>query len=326
MSTVQSSAQKWHAFVAMCFDNRLDHIYLKVVKPILSAHSFFCCRADEIKDEGHIVNQIKDAIQKSDLIVCDLTFNNPNVFYELGFAHSLGKSTIMLSQKPADIPFDIRCMRVIQYEDTNTGLLDLRDNFEKHVESAEKSLGKESQYSAPVLEFSVTHDDLSFQRQCLFSVSVDTRRYAIKFLGDCSDKDSYKTIERISGIESNSDIVRDAYTALYKIDSLQAHKTLIEEGLRTQKDYLVRERVVSLLGNYDPDEKLLKQMHDQATDSSWGVRRNVCMVLGKWAKKESLSKLEMMLGDPELQVRLLASEAIATVQQRQAVPQQVAKT
>lgn len=65
------------AFVAMCFDGRLQHVYHKVVKPVLENHEFSCVRADEIGDVGVIMDQIRDAIKKAELIICDLTFENP---------------------------------------------------------------------------------------------------------------------------------------------------------------------------------------------------------------------------------------------------------
>ena len=312
MSAEESNAKQLQAFVAMCFDTRLDHVYHKVVRPVLEAHCFSCNRADEIAEVGQIVDQIKGKIGESDLVICDLTFENPNVFYEIGIAHTLNKLTIMISQHPANIPFDVRHMRIIPYEDSKIGLLDLRDALAKSVQ-AFFSLARAASPVPSSATFTVSHDDLAVQRQALFSNSTEARRYAIKFLGDCQDNDSYKTIERLAEVESNCDIVRDAFTALYRIDPTRARSTLLEEGLWRQEEYLVRERVVSLLGNYPPDAELLKQMLSQSSDSSWGVRRNVCMVLGKWARTEAAVELERMLGDAEPQVRLAASEALSRI-------------
>jgi hypothetical protein len=89
----------------MCFDTRLHHVYQKVVKPVLGKW-LECIRADEVCSIGVVIEEIRDQIEKANLILCDLTFDNPNVFYEIGFSHALNKPTIMISQNPANIPFD----------------------------------------------------------------------------------------------------------------------------------------------------------------------------------------------------------------------------
>jgi len=48
-------------------------------------------------------------------VVCDCTDRNPNVFYEIGIAHTLGREVVLLSQNGADIPFDLRHLRYIPY-------------------------------------------------------------------------------------------------------------------------------------------------------------------------------------------------------------------
>ncbi len=310
---------RFDAFVAMCFDTRLDHVYYKVIKPVLEIHSFCCQRADEIMAIGQIIEQIKNYIQNSHLFVCDLTFDNPNVYYELGIAHTFNKTNLIISQSPANIPFDVKHMRIIPYEDTKTGLLDLRDKFEEFLENLK--FDKTSTVVPKAHPFHLTMNDLEFQRHGLFSNSIDIKRYAIKFLGDCRDKESYKTIEGMALIERNSDLLREAFTALYKIKPKEARNLLIISGLFHQNDYLVREQVIFLLGNYYPDKELLKKMSDQSMDSSWGVRRAICMVLGKWGLNDKLVvlSLERLLSDPESKVRFAAAEALLRIQEKLAV-------
>ena len=308
MTDNEEQQKELSAFVAMCFDTKLDHIYHKVVKPALSAFKIQCLRADEIADVGKIVDQIIEAIRDADLILCDLTYQNPNVFYELGIAHMLDKPTLMISQQAANFPFDVRHMRIIQYEDSNIGLLDLKDRLLNSLASIfDRKV--DSKFTTQSV-FRVTSDDLKAQRHALFANSLEVRRYAIRFLGDCKDQESYLTISRLAEIGNDSDIVRDAFTAIHKIDQVKSLKSLINAGLRYQKDFLVRERVVSLIANYDPTPEILRQLIDQSNDTSWGVRRAICMVFAKWSKVETIPALETLLGDSELQVQLAASEAL----------------
>ena len=46
------------------------------------------------------------SIKNADLIVADLSFCNPNVFYELGISHAFAKPLIHVTRKDEDIPFD----------------------------------------------------------------------------------------------------------------------------------------------------------------------------------------------------------------------------
>jgi hypothetical protein len=316
MKDKETKNKELRAFIAMCFDTKLDHIYHKVVKPVLASFNIICCRADEIADIGGIVDQIIDEIKNSDIILCDLTYQNPNVFYELGIAHILNKPTLMISQQGANFPFDVEHMRIIQYEDTNIGLLDLRDHLVNTLSNILHK-GKDATY-APQDVFRVTANDLHAQRHALFSNSIDTVRYAIRFLGDCKDQESFVTIARLAETRNNSDIERDAYTAIHKIDPEKSLDMLIKYGLRDQKDFLVRERVVSLLADYDPNPEIIKQLIDQSKDTSWGVRRAICMAFAKCAKEETIPALEDLLGDSEIQVQLAAAEALSKIHSRKA--------
>ena len=60
-------------------------------------------------------------INEANIVIADITNRNPNVFYELGIAHTLGKKVILLTQHIEDIPFDLKRYRIIEYEDNIDG-------------------------------------------------------------------------------------------------------------------------------------------------------------------------------------------------------------
>lgn len=298
------------AFVAMAFDGRLQPVYLKVIQPVLTQHGFECTRADEESSVGIVINQIRKAIKSADLMLCDLTYLNPNVFYELGIAHAVGTKPILLSQDAGNLPFDVAHIRVIPYEDSKFGLLDLREKLVEVLEamgSKGTAAGKRKRQVPPV-----SKDELQEQRIALFSSSPEFKRWAVKFLGDHRDKESYGQIEQIAVAVENydADLKREAFTALYKINAKGAREVLSEHGLRRQPHFLVRERAVELLGMYEADKSLLKLLEKQAWDSSWGVRRQVCEVLGRWGEPSSVSTLRMLLSDSQVEVSLAAVEAL----------------
>src|SRR6185437_2028581 len=74
-----------------------------------------CRRADDIWENPAIIQDIVSLIDRSRVVICDCTGRNPNVFYEAGIAHTLGRDVVLLTQHGADIPFDIHHLRYIPY-------------------------------------------------------------------------------------------------------------------------------------------------------------------------------------------------------------------
>ena len=94
-----------------------------------------CETAKEIFQVGPITEQIWSYINRAKFIIADLTERNPNVFYELGLAHTVGKEVILLAQEIEDVPFDLRHLRVILYENTEPGRGVLKDSLRQFVTS-----------------------------------------------------------------------------------------------------------------------------------------------------------------------------------------------
>lgn len=88
-----------------------------------------CRRADEIWETPAIIQDIVNLIDRAKVVVCDCTNRNPNVFYEIGIAHTLGREVILLTQSDQDVPFDLRHLRYIQYLNNGEGLQDLRQRL-----------------------------------------------------------------------------------------------------------------------------------------------------------------------------------------------------
>jgi nucleoside 2-deoxyribosyltransferase len=105
-----------NAFVLMPFDDPYNGYFEKIFKPALQRASFNVTRADDIFQVSGIMQDIVRSIQEADLILCEMSGKNPNVFYELGLAHSRGKPVILVSRKKEDIPFDLSQLRVILYD------------------------------------------------------------------------------------------------------------------------------------------------------------------------------------------------------------------
>lgn len=74
-----------------------------------------CRRADDIWENAAIIQDVVALIDRSRIVVCDCTGRNPNVFYEAGIAHTLGREVILITQNENDIPFDLRHLRYVRY-------------------------------------------------------------------------------------------------------------------------------------------------------------------------------------------------------------------
>lgn len=124
------SGSSMNVFVIMRFDEQMDTVYRDLTKSPLERAGFRVSRADDPNTEFVVHENIYDRIVQhlwdADFIVADLTKFRPNVFYELGIAHTLNKRTIQISQKlDKDIPFDIKSQNVISYEVSMDGSSDV---------------------------------------------------------------------------------------------------------------------------------------------------------------------------------------------------------
>ena len=134
-------------FVVMPFRDRLGRIYKDHISTTAKDLGLSVERADERKLSGEIMKDVWESIAGCQVVIADCTGKNPNVFYEIGIAHTLGKKVILLTQKEDDVPFDIRHIRYIPYRPTETGLkqLDKRLRAALEEEHAAADIEEESQ-------------------------------------------------------------------------------------------------------------------------------------------------------------------------------------
>jgi hypothetical protein len=115
-----------HIFVVMPFTPELDDVYHLGIREVATNLGVTCERADEMQYVGGVVEKIYDLIRDSDLIVAEVTTPNPNVYYEVGFAHALQKPVVLLTQDVQATPFDLRAYNHIIY----SSIVELRSRLE----------------------------------------------------------------------------------------------------------------------------------------------------------------------------------------------------
>ena len=132
-------------FTIMPFGGWFDKYYEDIYCPAIKNTGLVPKRADDLYRPSNIVSDIWDYTKNAKIILADLTNKNPNVFYELGLAHAITKPAILITQSMEDIPFDLRSLRIIQYDKNSPdwGII-LQSKIEKAIkeiiENPEKAI------------------------------------------------------------------------------------------------------------------------------------------------------------------------------------------
>jgi len=117
---VKIPIEKNRCFFIMPFAEDFDIIY-GTVKHALNNSEYICSRVDEITGSIPIMNKILMEILKAQFIIVDITGGNPNVFYELGIAHTFkdAQNIFLIKEKGIKVPFDITHLTYLEYEKNN---------------------------------------------------------------------------------------------------------------------------------------------------------------------------------------------------------------
>ena len=132
-------------FLIMPFATELDFVH-RVIADVVSSFGIHCIRADEVYLSRPVMEDVKQMIAGADLVICDFTGRNPNVYYEAGLADAWRKDWIVLSQTSEDMTFDVRHIRSIRYSNTMGADIRLRDELAQAL----RALGYLPSQDAPV--------------------------------------------------------------------------------------------------------------------------------------------------------------------------------
>lgn len=110
---MSSASEELFAFVLMPFDDKFKDLYVYGIKGTAKKLGINAQRLDDqIYREG-MLERIYRQIDAADIVVADMSGKNPNVFYEVGYAHARNKLCILLTSSADDIPFDLKHHRHI---------------------------------------------------------------------------------------------------------------------------------------------------------------------------------------------------------------------
>lgn len=114
--------------VMMPFGESMHDVY-KIIQAAAGDVGFECQRADNVWEHSTVIQDVFALIFRSYIVVCDFTGKNPNVFYEAGIAHALGKHVVPITQSEYDIPFDLQHHRYAKYLNNGEGLRQLNQEL-----------------------------------------------------------------------------------------------------------------------------------------------------------------------------------------------------
>lgn len=90
-------------------------------------------RADTIWEETTIIQEVFNLIYRSAVTIVDLTGRNPNVMYECGIAHTLGRPVVPIAQSREALPFDLAHHRILPYLPNAEGFAQMREKLERRL-------------------------------------------------------------------------------------------------------------------------------------------------------------------------------------------------
>ena len=111
-----------------------DQLFNHIIKPVCEQCGFCAIRIDHKNTPDSITQDILDSLDRYELVIADLTGQNPNVFFEIGYRASTGKPVIHLKRRGEKIPFDVSSIRTFDYDLTDLDVVaETRERLEKAI-------------------------------------------------------------------------------------------------------------------------------------------------------------------------------------------------
>lgn len=118
-------------FVVMPFTDEMLDVFILGIRWVASQLDMVAERADDLEHNGEIIDEVRQAIKTCNVVVADTSGGNPNVCYEVGYAHALEKPTILICRKGEELPFDLQGTNHLIYPN----IVSLREPFTKKLKA-----------------------------------------------------------------------------------------------------------------------------------------------------------------------------------------------
>jgi hypothetical protein len=136
-----ASDNKPRIFVAMPFVEEMEDTFHYGIQRAAQGADFLCERADLSAFTGDVMDWVKKRIEGSNLVIADLSYANPNVYLEVGYAWGCGIPTVLLVRELDDAKFDVRGQRILTYK----RIKELEEKLSRELEALRRELPSESE-------------------------------------------------------------------------------------------------------------------------------------------------------------------------------------
>lgn len=117
----------------------IDGVNKSVIEPILEEYGYKMNVSHESYNSGSVKSEIIKSIYESDLVIANLTYQNPNVLYEVAIRHCAGKPIIHIAEDVKLLPFDINDHRTFEYSNDMKGTIELSEKIKIAISEIEKN-------------------------------------------------------------------------------------------------------------------------------------------------------------------------------------------
>lgn len=229
-----------------------------VIKPVLKEYGFDDIKpAYEINVSGMINTQIINRIIEDDLVIANLTGNNPNVMYELCLRHVVAKPIIHICENGTTLPFDIKDSRTIFYTNDMFGVEELKNSMNLFMEEISYN---EDYMDNPIYN---AHRYGKLLKETQGTESNEILRILMDISSKLSEKKTVDYVKLISPSHYafNDDVIENkesAYTLerFYK-ELSEIDMANVQNMLENESDYTYRKRVHELAKELDTSIRLL---------------------------------------------------------------------
>ena len=125
----KSRSSQIRVFVLMPFCDDMLDVFILGVRWVTDKLDMVAERSDDIDHNGEIIEHILSSIRDYDIIIADTSGSNPNVCYEVGYAHGIKKNCVLICKKGNKLPFDLQGANHLMYKN----VIDLRTQLEKKL-------------------------------------------------------------------------------------------------------------------------------------------------------------------------------------------------
>lgn len=126
-----------------------DALLERVIAPAVSKYGYEARRGDHEASLGIVTEAIVHQLVKAPLAVADLTFDNPNVYYELGVRHVFNRPVIQVAREGHRLPFDIKDMRTVRVDVDDATATQAREKIERLVDALEPKATEDGTLDTP---------------------------------------------------------------------------------------------------------------------------------------------------------------------------------